>query len=70
MYTHGYRLLCFCVLGLTLSSPLGAQTKVTPAQEEFFEKNIRPAFGKDCYEGHSGESGKTRGGLLVDTREG
>ena len=36
----------------------------------YFEKHIRPAFIKYCYECHSREMGKTRGGLLVDTREG
>ena len=49
---------------------LAQETSITPAQEAFFEKNIRPAFAKYCYECHSVESGTTRGGLLVDTREG
>ena len=44
----------------------------TPSAEgvAFFEKKIRPALIKYCYECHSEESGKTRGGLLLDTREG
>ena len=42
-----------------------------PSAEElaFFEKKIRPSLIKYCYECHSEESGKTRGGLLLDTRE-
>jgi hypothetical protein len=53
-----------------LAAPALAQEKLTSAQSEFFEKKIRPAFVKYCYECHSIETGKTRGGLLVDTREG
>ncbi len=37
---------------------------------EFFEKNIRPVLSQKCYGCHSTESGKTKGGLLLDTREG
>ncbi|MEL7500444.1 MAG: PSD1 and planctomycete cytochrome C domain-containing protein [Planctomycetota bacterium] len=39
-------------------------------QVKFFETNIRPALIKYCYECHSVESGDSRGGLLVDTRNG
>jgi hypothetical protein len=54
-----------------LAAPALAQDKpLTAAQSDFFEKKIRPAFVKYCYECHSIETGKTRGGLLVDTREG
>jgi hypothetical protein len=35
----------------------------------FFESRVRPALAKYCYECHSAESGKTKGGLRVDTRE-
>ncbi len=37
---------------------------------EFFEKHIRPVLSQKCYGCHSTESGKTKGGLLLDTREG
>ncbi|MFM8471561.1 MAG: DUF1549 domain-containing protein, partial [Limisphaerales bacterium] len=40
----------------------------TPAQVEFFEKNIRPVLAGECYECHS--SAKKKGGLALDTREG
>ena len=53
-----------------LAAPALAQEALTSSQSEFFEKRIRPAFVKYCYECHSIETGKTRGGLLVDTREG
>lgn len=70
MHSASYRLLCFCIIALSLPATIQAQAKLTQSQEEFFEKNIRPAFAKYCYECHSIESGKTRGGLLVDTRDG
>ncbi|MEN3940778.1 PSD1 and planctomycete cytochrome C domain-containing protein [Prosthecobacter sp. SYSU 5D2] len=43
-----------------------------PAAEEFafFESKIRPVLVKHCYECHSTESGKAKGGLLVDTKQG
>ncbi len=41
----------------------------SPEQIEFFEKTIRPALVKHCYECHSKESGKIKGGLVLDTRE-
>jgi hypothetical protein len=41
------------------------------AQEfAFFEAKIRPVLVKHCYECHSVESGKSKGGLMLDTRQG
>ncbi len=36
---------------------------------DFFEAKIRPALIKHCYECHSQEAEKSKGGLLLDTRE-
>jgi hypothetical protein len=36
---------------------------------DFFEKQVRPILVERCYECHSAET-KTKGGLLLDTREG
>jgi hypothetical protein len=44
--------------------------KVDAGGVEFFEKHIRPVLSQKCYGCHSTESGKTKGGLLLDTREG
>jgi cytochrome c553 len=43
-----------------------------PSEEQiaFFEKTIRPALVKHCYDCHASDSAKIRGGLLLDTREG
>jgi hypothetical protein len=37
---------------------------------EFFEKRIRPVLAEKCYQCHSQESEKLRGGLLLDTKAG
>lgn len=37
---------------------------------EFFEKHIRPLLVERCYECHSEQAGKSKGGLLLDTRAG
>src|ERR1051325_11864915 len=36
---------------------------------EFFEKKIRPIFVEHCYECHSADAKKVKGGLLLDTRD-
>jgi mono/diheme cytochrome c family protein len=48
-----------------------AATSALPAaQTEFFENKIRPVLSKHCYQCHSAEATKVKGGLLLDTREG
>ncbi len=37
---------------------------------EFFENRIRPVLVASCYECHSAEAGQSKGGLLLDTRNG
>ncbi len=39
------------------------------ADTAFFEAKIRPVLVKHCYECHSAESGKSKGGLMLDTRQ-
>jgi hypothetical protein len=40
------------------------------ADTVFFEAKIRPVLVKHCYECHSAESGKSKGGLMLDTKHG
>lgn len=40
------------------------------ADHAFFESKIRPVLVEHCYECHSNEAGKAKGGLLVDSRNG
>jgi hypothetical protein len=37
---------------------------------DFFEKQIRPVLVQHCYQCHSAEAKKVKGGLLLDTRDG
>jgi hypothetical protein len=37
---------------------------------EFFEKKIRPVLAKHCYQCHSAQAKKLRGGLALDSRDG
>ncbi|MFZ4593381.1 MAG: PSD1 and planctomycete cytochrome C domain-containing protein [Verrucomicrobiaceae bacterium] len=45
---------------------------ITASAEDFafFESKVRPVLVKHCYECHSVESGKSKGDLMLDTREG
>jgi hypothetical protein len=47
---------------------LSASEEPSQADLEFFESKIRPALVKHCYECHSEESGKAKGGLRLDSR--
>ncbi len=47
-----------------------ARAADAPAEAvEFFEKKIRPILVEQCYECHSSQTKKPRGGLLLDTRD-
>ncbi len=41
-----------------------------PEQLAFFESKVRPVLAQHCYECHSAEAKKVKGGLLLDTRAG
>jgi hypothetical protein len=58
-------LTCLITLGISLAG----YSNEEPGSEAFFESRIRPALVKHCYECHSEESGKSKGGLRLDTRE-
>lgn len=52
---------------------LGAGATRLPAQAPdttFFETRIRPVLVEHCYSCHSTEAGKSKGGLLLDTKHG
>ena len=50
--------------------PPSVNEKPTADQLAFFEKKIRPVLVGKCYECHSEEARKEKGGLLLDTRDG
>ncbi len=60
------------LVGLCVFSSLafGQTRKVSRAEGiAFFEKKIRPVLVQHCYKCHSQESRRSRGGLMLDTRE-
>ncbi|MEM7305932.1 MAG: PSD1 and planctomycete cytochrome C domain-containing protein [Planctomycetota bacterium] len=61
-------LLTTALLTIAASPPQEAQP--TADELAFFEAKIRPVLVERCYECHSTESGRIRGGLAVDSREG
>ena len=76
-------LLTALLAGLVLLNPGGRDAGAQPAkggtgfldkpnaeQLAFFEKKIRPVLVEHCYECHSAESKKVKGGLTLDTRDG
>ena len=64
------RMLCCAIILGCLTGAMLSQDQLR-AQDDvlFFESKIRPVLVKHCYECHSTESGKTRGGLKVDSWE-
>ncbi|HYF34327.1 MAG TPA: PSD1 and planctomycete cytochrome C domain-containing protein [Prosthecobacter sp.] len=56
--------------GFAIDSAQAQEERSTPEGTAFFESKIRPVLVKSCYECHSTESGKSKGGLLLDTRHG
>jgi cytochrome c553 len=61
------RLSLSLLMALALVRAAAAQDAAGVA---FFEAKIRPVLVKHCYECHSQEAGKSKGGLLLDTRQG
>src|SRR5947208_11433432 len=53
-----------------LVSSRAAVPEPDQAGVEFFEKKIRPIFVEHCYQCHSKDAKKVKGGLLLDTRDG
>src|SRR5437870_3843099 len=55
----------FAVLASLLLA--GSPAAADPGRE-FFEKKIRPVLVEHCFKCHSGEAGKPKGGLRLDSR--
>ncbi|MEI6535823.1 MAG: DUF1549 domain-containing protein, partial [Verrucomicrobiaceae bacterium] len=58
------------LLSATVLSPLFAEEPISAEQTAFFEKNVRPVLVNKCYDCHSANAEKVKGGLLLDTRDG
>jgi hypothetical protein len=45
----------------------GAPKEPSPAQAEFFQKNVRPILETSCFKCHSHQANKSKGNLVVDS---
>ena len=59
-----------CLALLTAGPLLFAADEPSKEGLEFFEKNVRPILAEHCYECHSIEKGSSKGGLILDSRDG
>ncbi|CAN5872342.1 PSD1 and planctomycete cytochrome C domain-containing protein [soil metagenome] len=59
-------------LGFGLSSPSLTAAPAAPTAEQtvFFEQKVRPVLVEHCYDCHSAQAKKIKGGLLLDSRSG
>ncbi|MBA4147683.1 MAG: DUF1553 domain-containing protein [Verrucomicrobia bacterium] len=64
----GGRLLLAIAIAVASALTIAANTP-DAAGIEFFESKVRPIFIDHCYKCHSEEGGKSRGSLLLDTRD-
>lgn len=48
----------------------GAKKLASAKDIEFFKKQIEPLLKRRCYQCHSHDSGKAKGGLVLDSRHG
>lgn len=62
--------LLICSVALLKGISVAAATEPSPDQLAFFEGKVRPLLIKHCYECHSTETKKLKGGLLLDSKEG
>ena len=59
-----------CILAASSAPAWVAAAEPTKEQLDFFENKIRPILTDKCYKCHSVESGKSKGGLTLDTKPG
>ena len=62
--------LLLFALGAPATALFAEKAAVQPENFTFFESKIRPVLIEHCYECHSAEAEKSKGGLLVDSRQG
>jgi hypothetical protein len=69
---HARRIPFIAALAIVgLSAPLRAMPEraLSAADLQFFESRVRPVLATKCYNCHSQQADRVRGGLLLDTRE-
>ena len=63
-------LSAFFLLLCAISSIHATSEEKTAASAAFFNEQVLPLFESRCYQCHSHESGKAKGGLVLDSRNG
>ncbi len=65
------RLVAWLGLAALFVSPFARAADVTPdSGEDFFRDRVEPVLRRHCYECHSHDAGKMKGGLTLDSRSG
>src|SRR5204863_6784004 len=67
---HSLRVRGFACMAAMIASLTAAFASSENTGFDFFERKIRPIFVERCYECHSPQAEKLKGGLLLDTKEG
>src|ERR1044071_4560412 len=58
------------LIALFLGRAIAAVHPLSPEETLFFKEKVRPLIEKRCFECHSHQSGKMKGGLTLDSRNG
>jgi len=69
-YTSGFLVIAILVCAIASADEHATKNTANNKGVEFFEKQIAPILKRRCYECHSHESGKAKGGLVLDSRRG
>ncbi len=59
-----------CLIGIASLFPAASGNADQQAENDFFEAKVRPILVARCYECHSAEKNKAKGGLTLDSRDG
>jgi hypothetical protein len=63
-------LVCAVTCAQDVAIDENADNAVSTGDLQFFQKQIAPILKRRCYQCHSHESGKAKGGLVLDSRQG
>ena len=71
-FVKGMFSLCIGVIlvGSSLERAIGLEYVPQSQKEEHFNRKVLPLLKKRCYSCHSHDSGKAKGGLVLDSRQG
>src|SRR5688572_31730290 len=59
------------IVALVISCAISSASEpLSPEDSKFFEEKVRPLLETRCFECHSHQSGKMKGGLTLDSRSG